>query len=330
MGGGVRQGWARTAAASVAGRSHVSVGRPCEDAWLVVRNQSSEGADVVIACVSDGAGSASHGREGAQLAVAACARWLERAHRAETLGKEPPDAASLVAHVRRWLQRAARTASADVSDYACTLLGVLLGSGGRWSAVHIGDGAIVTGIGGSFELLSGPAKGEFANETFFVTDSDAAENVRLLRGSAENCSRRVESFLLFTDGCEGSLINRRTGEVAPAAPLMMEWFEGRDENAVSEVLSENLREVFTARTHDDCTLVLIKAGTEPDEAAAETAAREAGSSSDPGSEEPAPEVTRHEGVADRPDAAPSETGAPETRPAATEQASSVAPSVDNA
>ena len=106
-------------------------------------------------------------------------------------------------------------------------------------------------------------KGEFAIETFFVSDRDAADRMRILRwGPGEACDRASEfesanGFLLFSDGLETSLLHRTTPEIAPAASTMLTWLDNYPEPEVTSAIHTNLSDVFRLRTMDDCTLVLM-------------------------------------------------------------------------
>jgi hypothetical protein len=75
-------------------------------------------------------------------------------------------------------------------------------------------GGIVGSFGGALRIVSAPRKGEFANETFFMTDNDAVASIDIQSGNAGGPPPPPEAFVLFTDGVEGALVNRRTGEVS--------------------------------------------------------------------------------------------------------------------
>ena len=72
------------------------------------------------------------------------------------------------------LDEEASNNQAAVSDYACTLLGVVA-SPSRIAYFQIGDGAIVipSGEPGTYDWVFWPQHGEYANTTNFVTDANA-------------------------------------------------------------------------------------------------------------------------------------------------------------
>ena len=111
--------------------------------------------------------------------------------------------------------------------------------------------------GNEVKVLSIPKKGEYANETFFVTQNDAAEHLQF--GVSTKEIKDVTGFAVFSDGLERLLYCHTTLAVAPAITGMLDWHKQTDEDTVSQALEKNLTEVFRAKTNDDCSLVLLTA-----------------------------------------------------------------------
>ena len=251
------QGRWRVAGASVIGKQHEQAGGQCEDAWSCARRALQRGHEVVAVCLSDGAGSAANGRAGARIVSRALAYWLV-ANADKVIGGTANDQKRvIVSPLKRVLRRAALRNGATLRSYACTVVATLTTTDGRWLTVHIGDGAIVGAFAGTLRIVSAPQKGEFANETFFVTDDDSLESVQIQSGEAGDPDPPPEAFALFTDGIEGLLINRRTGEISRVLADMFGWLKNNAESDVSAALDTNLKRVFRERTNDDCSLVLI-------------------------------------------------------------------------
>ena len=164
---------------------------------------------------------------------------------------------SLSSCVRRVIRRAAERERLSLKSYASTVVAVAVASDGRWIAVHLGDGAIVGRFNGALRPISLPKKGEFANETFFVTDDDASKCIEI-RSSAEfEDSGAVTAFALFTDGMEANLINRHTAQLAPALNYMFDWLLNNTEEEVTKALEEQIESVFRQKTGDDCSLAMV-------------------------------------------------------------------------
>jgi hypothetical protein len=176
---------------------------------------------------------------------------------------------------KRVLRRAAVSSGAALKSYACTIVALLTTTDGRWLTVHLGDGAIVGSFGGALRAVSVPRKGEFANETFFVTDNDATESINIQSGRTDDPSSSPTAFALFTDGVEGSLVNRRTEEVSRVLADMFDWLVNNPESEVAAALEQNLNRVFRERTGDDCSLAIAvleaSTGDVPHEAALSSA-----------------------------------------------------------
>ena len=179
----------RWAGASVKGTSHIQSGEPREDAYSV----SQIGDETIFAIVSDGAGSAKFGRQGARLTcrfLKACFRDRLRDQR-ETPSDE---------ELRRWVDdlrdRIASQAHKRMSafqQYAATLAAILI-SPDDLVTMQIGDSAIVGRRGAEWNVLCWPENGEYASSTYFITDSPD------LRLNINRHSLEYDAFALFSDG----------------------------------------------------------------------------------------------------------------------------------
>ncbi len=247
------------AAASVVGLTHEDRGLPCEDAWFVQRGADLEGRHILAACVSDGAGSAERGATGAKLVSWVVCHWLFREAMLYATESRERLAESVVGSVKRSLRKMAHRNGVPIGTYASTAVGVSVRSDGQWLAVHIGDGGIVGRFSAGVTPLSLPMKGEFANETFFITDKGAVATIRFC-GSTFGDGVAPSGFAVFCDGLEHALINRHTGEVAPALGKMLSWLDLYPEDQVTAALHNNIREVFRDESGDDCTITLLANG----------------------------------------------------------------------
>jgi len=258
----------RFALASVVGSSHGRSDTPCQDA-SACEIFERDGASFVIAVVSDGAGSARHAQAGARLAcrtVTEGARaFLEAGHELEDFSQE--HALALLEHFQVVVQRAARHIDATPRDFACTLLFAMLGPS---SAVfgQIGDGAIVISPGAgkgasSFDWVFWPMRGEYANQTSFATQSDAAQNFAF-----ELWPQPVQELALLSDGLQGLVLDQRakTAHARFFAPMFAAVRRAPPglSPAFSAALEKFLRsDTVQRRTDDDTTLILVSRRVEP-------------------------------------------------------------------
>lgn len=152
------------------------------------------------------------------------------------------------------LRKAASQHSCDVRALASTLLFVAHKED-RFLAGHIGDGLIAqTDESGITQTLSPPDNGEFANTTVFVPDSTAFERFRLFYGDSE---QRASGYVVMSDGCAESLYDKKTGNPAPAISKLLSWNQVLSRKKMDGILAANLRQVFSKKSADDCSLALL-------------------------------------------------------------------------
>ena len=248
--------WSVAAAATV-GERHIADGRPCEDAWTV-RLHTFRGEPWLILAVSDGAGTAGRAQAGSACAVAAFADAAARCLSAEP-GMSEDVVRDCLGAARVALAVEAGLAGAPIRDFACTLLGAVIGPGTAAFA-QIGDGAIVIAGDepGSWAWMFEPQKGEYANETSFLTEEDA-----LGRASIAVMTSPPAEIALFTDGLENLLIRTQ-----PERHVVGQFFEQMfppvrqaNEAGLDDALCDHLAGYLAtpqiaARSDDDRTLIL--------------------------------------------------------------------------
>ena len=240
-------------AASVRGTSHERSGTRLQDAK---RCFSSSSGDCLVAVVCDGAGSASHGGEGAAL----CSRILS-SRALEYLRKEciTPDDALIeewIDDVRDSIARAAAARSLSTRDFATTLVAAISCSE-ETLTLHVGDGAIVAKTGPSDEwvALSWPEHGEYASTTFFVTDDESAR-LRISRSSMP-----IKELVLFSDGLERLALdfqeNKPHGPFFSPFSLAVKSGDDGYQSGLSRELKKFLNsDPVNERTDDDKSLIV--------------------------------------------------------------------------
>lgn len=161
---------------------------------------------------------------------------------------------SIIHKVVTALKELAAKENYSLEDLACTLLIVIATPGGI-AAMQIGDGFItVHHLEKEPELLFVPDKGEYINETTFVTSVNALENMRVVVQPG-----KPEFICASTDGLERLAI--RISDWTPFVPFfrpLEEYLRETDNLEESdEYLMDFLNsERLNARTDDDKTLLL--------------------------------------------------------------------------
>lgn len=238
------------AGAKCVGRGHRGSSTPCQDAVTVkvIGN---------IGCIAlaDGAGSRKHSDRGAQICVDSVVSYLAKQFdRLFDLSRAQPELVSeMVLKVALLaMRRNVRRKKYGIEDMACTLL-FAAHKDGKILAGHLGDGVIGIQNGNEVGVLSLPENGEYANATYFVTDKGAQSRLRIY--STDVVSK--VGIVLMSDGTAESLFNRSTGKLAPAAATIFGWAGKLPSKKLSDVLQQNLEQVFRTKTTDDCSIAII-------------------------------------------------------------------------
>lgn len=242
----------RVASARIAGSSHSATSTPCQD---FAAGQCTK--QMAAAALADGAGSRALSEFGAQAVVKSSLRLLTAQFDAlyEMCSRDINEARRHVhAHLMLSLQRQAARQACAIGELASTLLFVAH-KGERFLAGHLGDGVIAqVDCNGVVSALSNPENGEYANTTYFVTDSSAAQKIRLYHGAP---SQRHSGFALMSDGSAESLYDKQSGALAPAIAKLVAWNRTLSRTKMNGVLNSNMEQWFSKKTTDDCSLALL-------------------------------------------------------------------------
>lgn len=239
-----------TIAASAVGSDHEREGTGKQDA--VARHPVG---DRWIIAVADGAGSARHSAEGAARAVEVATGVLERiltVNAGEPIDFEAAilDAMMEAAHQLREL---ASRRSEPVSAFHTTLA-VCVIDGSRVIAGQVGDGFLVAELtNGSFQAFAVPQKGEYANETQFLTTIDDREDIEVIAvEGVRGLAAMTDGLLRLAAELPGYTPHPRFFE-----PLFAFARSATSEQAGCEELTAFLASPrVRARTADDLTLVI--------------------------------------------------------------------------
>ncbi len=233
-----------------AGTTHRESNIACQD-----RARTRVIGTVAIAVLADGAGSARNAERGAE---AVCDALLDAV--ASDLATR--DVAALDDDaVRAWFARAHDRIAAeavehgfDPRDYAATGLVVVAGAEATICA-QIGDGGIVVREPDApFAVAIWPHNGEYANETYFVTDDAVETHVAIVRYG------RVDDAVVFSDGVARLALDHATRDAfAPFfEPLLRTVRAAPDlEQLRGELLAYLDSGIVNARTDDDKSLAIV-------------------------------------------------------------------------
>lgn len=232
----------------VRGRYHETKDIPCQDAAAIQIKEEK-----LAICVCDGSGSASLSHLGAKGVAAGVTTWLLENSEKIFSGSAGIEK-DIVKIALDCIHRQMEQHEGKFDDYACTLIAFLL-QNDRVFVAHLGDGIIAIVEAGVPKILSMPDRGEFLNETFFITSSNAHSHIRT---SISTISKLVTSFAITTDGPQPFLFHYKTKAVSAIVEQMASWLDEASPEEVSHGLEENIRNYFLPRTNDDCTIVVVR------------------------------------------------------------------------
>lgn len=255
-------------ACSETGTSHQKLNLSCQDYADFIRvndlGRQDDKGEIIIGAVSDGAGSCKYSDIGSQLAVETAlkdlADWPKYLKDRNEDSSEKilrkfanEDFQETLTKVQEAFDTKAREINCSPKDLSCTLL-VVVATPNWLAAMQIGDGFIVIQQPESkYKLLFHPSKGEYANETTFVTASNALEMMQV-----EISFGTQEFICASTDGLERLAINIKDWQPHPPFfDMFKKALEIRSEDEEKLSTQEWLKsEEINKRTDDDKTLLL--------------------------------------------------------------------------
>jgi hypothetical protein len=245
----------RVLCASEIGTSHVKGDIPCQDACLCEVVFLPNGQPLLTLWVSDGAGSAIYGGEGAKLAINAAQLFLKEKIKVGEFGLSDDLAVELIKRIHQIIDKEAQNLQLKPRDYACTFIGII-SSIDCTLALQIGDGAVAINVGDDLELAIEPASGEYVNMTYFVTDDDSIQNLQ-----TKIYPNKATQVAAFSDGLQHLALNLSKKTVHK--PFFTPFFHALQTHGDDklEMLEGALRsfldsEGVNERTDDDKTLAL--------------------------------------------------------------------------
>ena len=242
----------RLVGALAPGTSHARLGLPCQDALAYQAGERS-----LLVALSDGAGTAEYSQVGAQTAVQAAldslAAALERRWPVEGVAWQEALCAAFT-DARSALQSLAEIEGQPLREYAATLI-LVVATADRLAVAQLGDGAAVAGEAPDrLFLVNRPQRGEYANETYFLTQEDALEQVQV-----SVHEKAVNYLAVMSDGLTRLALQLPAHE--PYLPFFQPLFAfashaDEEQQAATHLLEFLTSERVCARTDDDKSLVL--------------------------------------------------------------------------
>jgi serine/threonine protein phosphatase PrpC len=241
----------KIATAWVQGRSHLTKNTPCQDRTFQLVENHKTGTFYGIS-LADGAGSCSHSDIGAEVVTNRILFFL-KSNFSSLFKKNNIDEKVLV-YIEKELKKISKQNNYDLKDLSSTLLFIAI-KNDSFIIGHIGDGIIgVLNNENKISVISYPENGEFANSTYFTTSLKYEKRLKILKGTIKNSL----GFILMSDGTGESLYDKKNKILIDINADIINWLENNSEKDVKDALNNNLKEVISQRTLDDCSIGIIR------------------------------------------------------------------------
>ena len=244
----------RVAAASVCGTNHIKSHQVCQDAhyWHILPN------NVLLIAVADGAGCANLGKVGAVIATQTAIEYISQRKDIATIITDDNLLRELLhkamINAKTALENEAEAGKYELSDLATTLI-IVVATPKVAAVAQIGDGLAVTrDSNGKLQALTIPHRGEYVNETIFLTSSEAVTTTQL-----QILRHNIVNIGVLTDGLQMLALNMLVQE--PHQPFFLPLFDFVAKVEDYRLAKEQLTSFLSSgkiieRTDDDLTLVL--------------------------------------------------------------------------
>jgi hypothetical protein len=242
--------------ASVVGTSHITTDTPCHDSHAYRVLPANLG---IIACVSDGMGSAKAAEIGSQTASSFIVDYLEK-----SLDPKMDDEEIILTIKEGYVQtydQLLMTASQHelhIKDLNATLL-VFVSLGTRQFYGQVGDCSMIGKKDENYQVIAKQQRGEYANATFSICDETSIE-----QGIYDKIDNFYPEVALMSDGIESISISTKDKVVSKLFydPFFKAFtHENYHQKDIEAALIRFLNsERISKKTDDDKTLLFISLG----------------------------------------------------------------------
>ena len=211
-----------------------------------------EGDGIALVFVADGAGSVKYGGDGAKYAVNSAIEFVKN----KNLINEASDEVlkGILKAALESVRHGASVLNASIEDLSTTFMALYV-KDHECSLASIGDGYVIIDDGSELKLLNVPIKGEYFNETQFITSPEIVKAIE--DGSIEVRRSRCNAFAVTTDGLWPTVINGKPYEKF-YRPII-DYLRGNDTSKVIDELLNLLKSIqgkYPSAYDDDLTIVV--------------------------------------------------------------------------
>jgi len=240
------------------GTSHLNNNTVCQDTSMCSNFFDLDKNSIMLAVISDGAGSALYGDISSQCVCYSFIKYVKNKLKYKNLNDfTNVDYQEFITQYTKETSELAQKRNTPLSNFNCTFLGFV--SDGNISIFfQVGDGAIVTQINKEWKTVFLPDKGEFANTTNFITNYDRHKSFHF-----KKIDDTPDFIVLFSDGIEHLVL--KNGDQPHdqffnniIKPIQASKISGNNKQ-LSLFLEKHLAEpLFCEKTDDDKSLIIIQ------------------------------------------------------------------------
>ena len=253
----------KNACAYTIGKYHISTNLPCQDRTLYL-----EANGVKVMTLADGAGSEENSHIGATIVCEEMAKLLttnfddylmyfENQIDNAFAHKKSMNILSniIINNLVQKLKFEAARCNFTLKELSSTLLFFAV-KDNYYICGHIGDGVIIglytDNNVNRIKVLSEPENGEESHITFFVTNSDAKDHLRMKAGNLDN----LTGVIMSSDGAGDVLYKNK--EFDPSVYELFEKTKNQTSHEYSNILKEYLEKIIANYSNDDLSINLMK------------------------------------------------------------------------
>ena len=254
----------KQSSAKVTGLSHADDNIECQDATFYLLQNG-----VHCIALADGAGSKTHSKLGAEAVTQKICHLMtnnfyDYLYLLEEIGVDDKVVSANHAELKQTLIEAivkelnaiSVNENISINDLASTLMFYAF-KDEYYIMGHIGDGVIAHMYNkrdaNVLEVLSHPENGDQPNITFFITDTDAFNHLRIKGGNKGN----INGVLLMSDGPESLLYSPKLGIHLSAEKVLFQTFHGVLEDKHQLFMEKFLKEQVSKHSSDDLSLNIL-------------------------------------------------------------------------
>ena len=230
----------------ITGKNHIKNSEVCQDNWRAYYSINNK---LTILVLSDGAGSSKKSNIGSKLIceeiINECSNYtIKEIENREWWIK-------LIKNVHHEILN--KDKNNNLQDYRATLLVAIIShEENLLLTTHIGDGYVLAFDEINAHIISEPSNGEYVNETYFFTQNDFEQNLRIYNHELT----KYKYIMLTSDGLEPIIMKNKKPFEGFFKPVIKFLINEENDKKIYEALSASIKKAYETACYDDVSIVL--------------------------------------------------------------------------